>query len=126
MKTLSIFLLLAISFVSEAQTILNKRKRPATSTTVSQPVQKPATTVSGPVQKASQNVQVSKVINAPTVRMKLKLPFTTSEREFNVKKFGHYFVLNGDMIVGNDFPKTMSLAISGDGYKWSNAVIPIV
>lgn len=126
MKTLIIITLLAISYTVNSQPTLNKRKRPTTSTTVSQPVQKASPSVSTPVQKASQNAQVSTVVPVTDVRMKVKLPFNETAREFNVKKINDYYILNGDIIVGNSNPKIMSLAVSDANYKWNNATIPIL
>ncbi len=59
-------------------------------------------------------------------RMKIKLPFATAEKEYFVQKMGHFFVLNGDIIVGNDFPKTMSYSVDDNDYRWANATLPIV
>jgi hypothetical protein len=59
-------------------------------------------------------------------RMKIKLPFATAEKEFFVQKMGHFFVLNGDIIVGNDFPKTMSYSNDDEDRRWANATLPIV
>lgn len=60
------------------------------------------------------------------VSMKLKLPFSNAERDYLVQKIGHFYVLNGDIIVGDDFPKTKSLAIIGSDNRWTNASIPVV
>ena len=43
-----------------------------------------------------------------------------------VRKDGHYYILNDDIIVGNDFPKTQSYSINDRDYKWRNAEIPVV
>jgi hypothetical protein len=59
-------------------------------------------------------------------QMKLKLPFSTVEKEYMVEKVGHFYVLNGDIIVGNDFPKTMAYSHDDKDYRWKNADIPFV
>lgn len=59
-------------------------------------------------------------------RMRLRLPFAKTEKEYVVQKVGHFFVLNGDIIVGNDFPKTMLYSSDDHDYRWPNAVIPYV
>ena len=84
------------------------------------------------VQNASTSSQISSIspsaLTQPvtTTRMRIKLPFASSEREFTVKKIGHYYILNGDIIVGDDFPKTMTLARSNTDYRWENAVVPVL
>ncbi len=128
MKFLIPLLLLAMSYSAHTQTILNKRKKPTTtSSSVSKPIlNKTSTSVSTPVQQISQTANVSAIDPATSLRMKLKLPFAATEREFIVKKVGHHYILNGDMIVGNDFPKVMSLARNNLDYRWPNAVMPIL
>ncbi len=63
-------------------------------------------------------------------KMRIKLPFATEEKDYLVQKIGHFFILNGDIIVGDDFPKTQSLStIPNNGFfhfQWTNATIPIV
>lgn len=59
------------------------------------------------------------------IKMNIRLPFATQAAEYFVKKEGHYFILNDDIIVGNDFPKTQSYAQNNRDYKWRNAEIPI-
>lgn len=58
-------------------------------------------------------------------KMTLRLPFSTEEKEYMVQKEGHYFILNGDIIVGNDFPNTMSYGHKDQDYQWTNGTIPI-
>ncbi|MCC7029242.1 MAG: M12 family metallopeptidase [Chitinophagaceae bacterium] len=63
------------------------------------------------------------------IKMKLRLPFAAKEMEYMVRKVGHYYILNDDIIVGNDFPKTRSYSIDNGiftNYKWDNAEIPVV
>lgn len=61
--------------------------------------------------------------------MKLRLPFSSVEKEYYVSKSGHYYILNGDIIVGNDLPKTKSLSrdksLLGWDYHWRNGEIPV-
>lgn len=64
--------------------------------------------------------------NTPLLKRKIKLPFSNSEKEYFVRKEGHYFILNDDIIVGSDLPRTMSYTISGGDYKWPGGAIPIV
>ena len=58
--------------------------------------------------------------------MKLKLPFANEEKEYMVQKMGHFYVLNGDIIVGNDFPKTRANSVENKDYRWPNGNIPYV
>jgi astacin (peptidase family M12A) len=62
---------------------------------------------------------------AQTQKMKFKLPFSLAEKEYWVQKMGHFYVLNGDIIVGNDFPKTMGLTINDADFRWPDGTIPI-
>lgn len=120
MKKYCLILSLFCYSISFAQVkTLGKRKKPG-STTVN--------TGAGSVRQANTTANVSTVVknNYPTVRMKLRLPLTDAERDFDVQKIGHHYVLNGDIIVGNDLPKTMSISQKDEGYRWSNAVMPIV
>ena len=66
------------------------------------------------------------------VKMKLTLPFTDTTREYTVTKRGHYYYLDDDMVVGDDFPKSVAHSYSKDkglfgwDYRWPNGVIPIL
>ncbi len=59
-------------------------------------------------------------------KMKFKLPFGKMEKEYMVEKVGHFYVLNDDIIVGNDFPKTLSYSSDDHDYRWQLAIIPYV
>lgn len=125
--SLLLLLLLFLAGTATAQTpkTLNKRKLSSV---------KPSTSASGPVQSGNRTSNATTVVTnkstmvnpVSTLRMKVKLPFAATEREFTVKKVGHHYILNGDIIVGDDFPKTMSLAHSNPDYRWPNAVMPIL
>jgi phage gp16-like protein len=66
------------------------------------------------------------------VKMTLALPFTDTAREYTVTKRGHYYYLDDDMVVGNDFPKMVAHSFSRDkglfgwDYRWWNGTIPIL
>ncbi len=81
-------------------------------------------------QPATKNIPVAAQKTEPVfsnyTKMKLKLPFASKEREYMVQKVGHYYVLNDDIIVGNDFPKTMLYSTDDKDYRWPNADIPFV
>jgi hypothetical protein len=58
--------------------------------------------------------------------MNIRLPFTNKAEDYVVRKEGHYYILNDDIIVGNDFPKPRSHTVNNKDYKWPNAVIPVL
>lgn len=118
MKKISLILMLLANISLSAQVkTLGKRKKPGAA----------STTVSGPVQQASKQSQVATVArNFPESKMRLKLPMTNSEREFTVKKVGNFYVLNDDIIVGDDIPRTLSYSISNNDYRWPGASMPLV
>lgn len=72
------------------------------------------------------NVQKTEPVFSTFSRMNLKLPFSTVAKDYTVQKMGHFYVLNGDIIVGNDFPKTMLYSHDDKDYRWPNADIPFV
>lgn len=77
--------------------------------------------------KRNTSTQVSRYMTTPVeVKMKLKLPFSNEQKDYYVKKAGNFFILNDDLIVGTDIPKTMSYAINDGDYRWPDATIPIV
>lgn len=83
--------------------------------------------VSKPETKITQvNVQKTEPVFSAYTKMNLKLPFAAVAKDYMVQKMGHFYVLNGDIIVGNDFPKTMSYSSDDKDYRWSNADIPFV
>lgn len=116
MKTFSLIFLLTLSVVSEAQTILNKRKKPVNKTTVS-----------GPVQTANQTSNVSKLNtqSSPYIKIKAKLPFNNTAKDYYVRKVGNDFILNGDIVIGTDIPQLMSIAKNDGEARWPDASIPI-
>ncbi|MBK8558207.1 MAG: hypothetical protein IPL65_21850 [Lewinellaceae bacterium] len=67
-------------------------------------------------------------------KMRLILPFDTEEHEYMVEKIGRYYVLNGDIVVGDDLQRTrlnqkVPPAIPGvpsSAYLWPNGRMPIV
>jgi hypothetical protein len=64
----------------------------------------------------------------------MRLPFTDSEAEYIVQKIGHDYIMDGDIVVGNDLPKTQSYIIQDINnptgnlthYKWPNCEIHYV
>lgn len=58
-------------------------------------------------------------------KMTLKLPFSNQTKEYLVQKQGHYYILNDDIIVGNDFPKTMSYGQKDNDFLWKNADVAV-
>lgn len=62
------------------------------------------------------------------VRIK-KVQIGQSEKEFKLTKVGHYFVLNGDIIMGDDFPRQRSYVITDvrgiPTNLWPQGYIPI-
>src|SRR5687768_5264318 len=131
MKVLLIILAtLALGLEISAQKTLGKRKlsnvKPATQT---------STIGTSTVQQANNKTTHVASVPLPTnpsfasqpyILRKIKLPFSSQEKEYYVKKIGHYYILNGDIIVGNDFPKTLSLVKIDEDYRWSNGTIPVV
>lgn len=88
----------------------------------------PAKSTATETKKANNTAAAALFPNAYT-SMKLKLPLSTEEKMYRVQKAGHFFILNGDIIVGDDLPKTMSYSATGFGiidYRWPNGTIPIV
>jgi hypothetical protein len=70
------------------------------------------------------------VVSPPDyTKMRIRLPFSTEEKDYFVQKKGHFYVLNGDIIVGDDFPKTMSYSAFNwaiVNFRWPDATIPII
>lgn len=113
MKKILLLLAMIASTATWSQPTLGKRKR------TNAGEQK--------VDEANRVTRANQVNSTPTEsRMRLKLPLTSTEREFTVQKIGHLFILNGDIIVGNDIPKTLSYSVRNEGYLWENATIPLV
>jgi hypothetical protein len=61
---------------------------------------------------------------------RLRLPFSNEDKDYMVQKVGHFFMLDGDIIVGDDYPTTKSYSTIPDvgffRWQWPNATIPIV
>jgi Astacin (Peptidase family M12A) len=56
---------------------------------------------------------------------RMRLPFTDSSANYVVQKIGHNYVMDGDIIVDNDYPRTKSYITRDDwSYVWPNAEIP--
>jgi hypothetical protein len=106
---------------------LNKRKKPVTVVT-STPVQNKTSghTVSSIVQKASTPVQGAGL--GAYQRKSFKLRKNGPTKEYWVRKWNNFYVLNGDIIVGDDLPKhqLMSYSIDDKDDRWPNATMPIV
>lgn len=117
MKKSLIFICLVAGICTNAQKPIRSARVAAKSPSV---ISQPETKIS-PV-----NVQQPAPVFSNFSRMNLKLPFSEAAREYMVQKMGHFFVLNGDIIVGNDFPKTMSYSSDDKDYRWPNADIPFV
>ena len=60
------------------------------------------------------------------VKMNLKLPFSNYSKDYWVQKDGHYYILNGDIIVGDDFPRPRSLGSDDRDHHWPNGQIPVL
>jgi Astacin (Peptidase family M12A)/Ricin-type beta-trefoil lectin domain len=60
------------------------------------------------------------------IKQTLKLPFAKEAKEYYVQKDGHDYILNGDIVVGNDLPKISSFATDDKDFKWPNATIPVI
>jgi hypothetical protein len=84
-------------------------------------------TAATPKVTEATTVVTSVAISNPSFqKLTVRLPFSNTDQEYWVRKWGHFYILNDDIIVGNDLPKTMSYAINGREYRWSNATLPIV
>lgn len=64
-------------------------------------------------------------------QISVRLPFTDEDRTVWVKKSGHNYLYQGDIIVASDAPRAMSHGLSprlvpGSGLLWPNGEIPIV
>jgi Astacin (Peptidase family M12A)/Ricin-type beta-trefoil lectin domain-like len=81
-----------------------------------------------PTIKSATNSMKPKKTNVASnyIKKKFKLPFAKEAKEYYVQKDGHYFILNGDIVVGDDFPRALSFATDDNDYKWPNAKIPVV
>ncbi len=59
------------------------------------------------------------------IKMNLKLPFSNYAKDYWVQKVGHYYILNGDIIVGDDFPRARSLGVDDRDDRWPNGIVPV-
>ena len=131
MKSFIIFLCCIISGrATLAQTPSRTARTPKTTTVVTQSPSATQAATTKPALTTKSTTTQSPVISQAAVtspiytKMTIKLPFATAEKEYLVQKMGHFFVLNGDIVVGNDFPKTMAYSTGDRDYRWSNADIP--
>jgi hypothetical protein len=127
MKLYSFLLIfLAGTITAQAQKTLNKRKL-SSITSKTDPTSK---TVQGASKTAnvSQVNQVTPVVSKSQAYevMKLKLPLTSVERDYYVKKVGGLYILNGDIIVGSIGQKLLSYRITNTDYRWPNASLPVI
>jgi hypothetical protein len=58
-------------------------------------------------------------------KRRLQLPFTDSVAEYDVQKIGHNYVMDGDIIVDDDYPKTQSYISNERKHRWVSEEIPI-
>lgn len=57
--------------------------------------------------------------------MTLKLPGANYAKTYAVQKVGHDYILNGDIVVGDDLPKFRSLGVADMDLHWPNGTIPV-
>lgn len=60
------------------------------------------------------------------VKFNCKLPFSNYYKDYWVQKDGHNYILNGDIIVGNDLPKPRSLGSDDRDHHWPGGQIPVM
>ena len=133
MKVSIMTILMGIAFIltTEAQI---PRQKPTTTIgrTINTPTQTAAGRTTNQVTSNSgkstlaASIPLNKVLADGYKKMNLKLPFSTEFRDYIVRKEDHYYILNDDIIVGDDYPKTQSYSTNVKDYKWPNAIIPIV
>jgi len=79
--------------------------------------------------KKNISITTADIFSNAYTSVKLRLPFSTEEKNYQLKKTGHFFILNGDIIVDDDFPKTLSFSTLPNEFffrfQWANATIPI-
>src|SRR5262245_30862947 len=108
MKMLLLLAALFMSISASTQKVRANRISSGTTTTNTQP----STNIN------NTTIQQPAPVFSKYEKMKLRLPFTSTAREVFVQKIGHFYVLNGDIIVGNDFPKTMSYSSDDHDDRW--------
>lgn len=71
---------------------------------------------------------VNTEVTAPDgyVKFNAKLPFSNYYKDYWVQKDGHNYILNGDIIVGNDLPKLRSLGSNNRDHHWPGGQIPVL
>jgi Astacin (Peptidase family M12A) len=60
------------------------------------------------------------------VKFNTKLPFSNYYKDYWVQKDGHNYILNGDIVVGNDLPKPRSLGSDNRDHHWPGGQIPVL
>lgn len=92
------------------------------------PEQTPAHIPNKPGQKLDEIKEGPQVFTATNEyrKMNLQLPFSTTLKSYMVMKQGNFFVLNGDIIVGYDYPKTMAASKEDNDYRWPDGTMPIL
>lgn len=92
--------------------------------------QGPAAKSATETKNANPAIKIIREATSDFSSMRIQLPFATEEKDYLVQKTGHFFILNGDIIVGDDFPKTQSFSTFQNNsflhFQWPNATIPIV
>ena len=127
LRALTIVILFQSGFTGFAQ-IKQAGKRTIPTTTTAQP-----STV--PVDKKELIKTLENKTTIPMqsvdgfVKLRTTLPFTTVEKDYWVKRQpidgapGYYnYILDGDIIVGNNMPATRSHAVSNANFKWSGDI----
>lgn len=90
--------------------------------------------ISLPLQAQIDEIQKVKLVRDEGYEQKkLTLPFDDQERSFLVKKVGAYYILNGDIVVGDDLKRPMAYqraipaipGIPSSIFLWPNGQLPI-
>lgn len=125
-----IILICCIILAETLHAQFNKQTRAKNNTSVFDqvPAKKTASQSATETNKKNEVIKASN-LPSPYSSMRLKLPFATEEKDYLIQKMGHFFILNGDIIVGDDFPKTLSYSTLPNStfinFQWANATIPI-
>jgi Astacin (Peptidase family M12A) len=121
---IQLLLLFFLPLVSNAQ-IKTSTRLPASNNT--QPVTPVATSVIKTTLPVSDMGKMVVSANG-FVKMRLKLPFTSEEKDYYVKQKPiegtpyFQYILDGDIVVGNNLPGTMSHSVNSDRYKWQGDI----
>lgn len=130
MQSLIVFMCCLI-FTATIQAQVNQRAKAQKNTSI-YTQQFPAKKFTESATETKKTSSVPQILAASNdySKMRIKLPFATEEKDYLVEKTGHFFILDGDIIVGNDFPKTQSYSTVPNNafthFQWTNATIPIV